>query len=341
MPAPELQQLPADLSEQRVGISYSGGGPLVLIELGIAQAFVDLKIIPAAIAGVSAGAIAGTAHALDPVNGAGIKAAAEALLTLSDMKLGLTRGQMVLKVIIALLSLRRLPNSLADNRSVEQTTEAVFQKLGAQPGLTVGDFGKNGRVPLFVGGTDAEAGERTWFADAVKVADALVASSAIPGVFPPRRITIDGKRRVFVDGAVAQNQPLSELVLTAKCGTLYACAVGYDGEPQAVPSDALENVLKSISIVSHESSRLEQGYLQLMFQQAGKGVAHHIHPEGPFDVQDFNFTPDQIRTVMSTACAQTKNYIQDGRMPPSVPVPVPAPALATVTAPPPNDGGAG
>jgi predicted acylesterase/phospholipase RssA len=335
VPAPQLQQLPADLSEGRVGISYSGGGPLVLIELGIAQAFVDLKIVPAAIAGVSAGAIAGTAHALDPVNGAGIKAAAEALLMLSNMKLGLTRGQMVLKVLAALLSFRRLPDSLADNGSVKQTAEVVFQKLGCQPGLTVGDFGKNGRVPLFVGGTDAEAGERTWFGDQVQAADALIASSAIPGVFPPRTITIDGKRMVFVDGAVAQNQPLSELVLTARCGTLYACAVGYDGEPQAAPRDALENVLKSISIVSHESSRLEQGYVQLMFQQAGKGVAHHIHPEGPFDIKDFNFTQAQIDLVMSRACEQTKTYIQDGRMPPSVPVPSPAPALATVAAPPP------
>src|SRR5881398_1921251 len=98
MPPPQLQQVPPDLREDRVGISYSGGGALLLVELGIAQAFVELKIVPAAIAGVSAGAIAGAAHALDPVNGAGIKAAAEALLTLSDMKLGLTRGQMVLKV---------------------------------------------------------------------------------------------------------------------------------------------------------------------------------------------------------------------------------------------------
>ncbi len=336
MPAPELQQLPADLSEERVGISYSGGGPLLLIELGIAQAFVDLKIIPAAIAGVSAGAIVGAAHALDPVNGAGIKAAADALLSLSNAKLGLTRVQMFLKVLVALVSLRRLPDSVADNGPLAQTAEGVFQKIRGQSRLTLGDLGRNGGVRLFLGGTDVEAGERSWFKDTVPVADALVASSAIPGVFPPRAISIDGKRMVFVDGAVAQNQPLSELVLTAKCGTLYACAVGYDGEPQAVPSDALENVLKSISIVSHESSRLEQGYVQLMFKQAGKGVAHHIHPEGPFDVQDFNFTPDQIRTVMSTACAQTRAYIQDGRMPPSGAVQPPAPAFATATAPPPN-----
>src|SRR5205814_3833292 len=94
MPAPDLRAVPPDIDEDRVGISYSGGGPLVLIELGIAQAFVDLKIVPVAIAGVSAGAIAGTAHALDATDGLGIQAAAQALIKLSNRKLGMKRGQM-------------------------------------------------------------------------------------------------------------------------------------------------------------------------------------------------------------------------------------------------------
>src|SRR2546425_8387930 len=81
---PYLTSVPADVDEQRVGISYSGGGPLLLIELGIAQAFVDLKIVPVAIAGVSAGAIARTGHALDPDGGAGIQGAPNAPLAVGD-----------------------------------------------------------------------------------------------------------------------------------------------------------------------------------------------------------------------------------------------------------------
>src|SRR5262249_47925578 len=63
----------------RVGISYSGGGALLLVELGIALAFVDLGIRPYAIAGVSAGAITAAAHAIDPIEGRGILAAAKGL----------------------------------------------------------------------------------------------------------------------------------------------------------------------------------------------------------------------------------------------------------------------
>lgn len=45
-----------EVDRDRVGISYSGGGPLVLVELGCVRAFVECGIRPAAIVGVSAGA---------------------------------------------------------------------------------------------------------------------------------------------------------------------------------------------------------------------------------------------------------------------------------------------
>jgi predicted acylesterase/phospholipase RssA len=327
MSSPALQNVAPDVDESRVGISYSGGGPLLLIELGIAQAFVDLKIVPVAIAGVSAGALAGTAHALDPVNGTGIKAAADALLTLSDHKLGLTRAEIVAKLLGSLITMLKLPLSLGDNAPIQPMVEGVFNSLSGQPKLTVGDFGSDSRVTLYIGGTDRRACERYWFPASAEVADALVASSAIPGVFPPRKITIDGQEMLFVDGAVAQNQPLSQLVLAERCGTLYACAVGYDGEHMGDPGDALENAMSAISILSHESSRLEQGYVELKLKQAGKGNVYHIHPEGPFNISGFNFTADQIKQVIDLACQQTKDYIQSQSwMPPGVA----APALAPV-----------
>src|SRR3989442_4460115 len=108
----------ADVDEQRVGISYSGGGPLLLIELGIAQAFVDLKIVPVAIAGVSAAAIAGTAHALDPVGGAGIAAAARALVNVSEHKLGLTKAEIMAKVMGPQISSQHLPTGMGANATV-------------------------------------------------------------------------------------------------------------------------------------------------------------------------------------------------------------------------------
>ena len=325
---PYLTSVPADVDEQRVGISYSGGGPLLLIELGIAQAFVDLKIVPVAIAGVSAGAIAGTAHALDPVGGAGIKAAAKALLTVSDHKLGLTKAEIVAKVLGSLLSAQKLPSGLGDNAPVHDMAEGAFKEVTGRPRLIVGDFGKDSRTKLYIGATDRHQCERYWFPDSAEVATALVASSAIPGVFPPCSMTVSGNDGLFIDGGVAQNQPLSKLVVDEKCGTLYACAVGYDGEAMRDPADALDNALSSVSIITHESSRLEQAYVECKFAQAGKGKVYHIHPDGPFAITSFNFTESLIRDVIDLACRQTKAWITENRLrrptePEAVPAAVP------------------
>jgi len=115
-------------------------------------------------------------------------------------------------------------------------------------------------------------------------------------------------------------------VLAEKCGTLYSCAVGYDGETMGDPADALDNAMSAISILSHESSRLEQGYVELKFEQAGKGKVYHIHPPGPFSISGFNYTDTQIKEIMALACQQTKDYIQQqGWMPPGIPAPAAAP----------------
>ncbi len=326
---PLLDEVPLEVSENRVGVSYSGAGPLLLIELGIAQAFIDLKIVPVAVAGVSAGSIAATAHAFDPVGGTAIKAVAEALPNLGDRRLGLSKAEIVSKVLGALVSVQRLPMSLGDNGPIRPMMQAVFKSLVERPDLTVADFGRDGRADLFIGATDRIIGKRYWFPESAEIADALVASSAIPGVFPPRTITIEGHTMLFVDGAVAQNQPLSRLVLDADCGTVYACGVSYDGVLLTPPADFLENALTSTAIISHESLRVEQRYVELKFQQAGKGVVHHIHPEGPFGIKDFNFTAQQVQSVMALACQQTKEYIlHQGWLPPGEAAPAVAPVLA-------------
>src|SRR5437588_7326336 len=73
----------------KIGISYSGGGPLLLMELGVAKAFVDLGVRPDVIAGASAGSLAGTAHAFDVVKGNGVDQAAVILSGITDATLRL------------------------------------------------------------------------------------------------------------------------------------------------------------------------------------------------------------------------------------------------------------
>src|SRR5439155_10545780 len=113
-----------DVDPNRIGISYSGGGALVVIELGIARAFVTLGIVPAVITGVSAGALAGAAHALDPIGGKGIKLAAEIVGHVSNDLLGLTP----LRFIGRLLVEREHIKSIGDNATIGPLITAALKR---------------------------------------------------------------------------------------------------------------------------------------------------------------------------------------------------------------------
>jgi NTE family protein len=304
---PLLHNRTLAVDPSRVGISYSGGGALLLVELGIAQAFVELGVVPYAISGVSAGAIAGAAHAVDPVHGEGIRLAAKGLERVSNRALGLTAGQVAIHAVRE----RQHLAALGSNEPIEGLLSTAFQEVAKRPRLTFGDFGRDGRPKLVVGAADRLRAEAVWFGPDVDVADALVASSAIPGVFPARWVVVAGERRLLVDGGIATNQPLSVLALEG-CGTLYACAVGYDGERLKAPANLVDNVLQSLSISRHEASRLEQDYVQLQMGQ--HGAVHHIHPVVNFPVSGFDFDADVIARVMREASEATRRWITDNHL---------------------------
>jgi NTE family protein len=305
---PLLHDRPLTVDRARVGVSYSGAGPLLLVELGVAQAFVELGILPYAISGASAGAIVATAHAVDPVGGAGIAAAAKGLEGVSNRSLGLTVGQVLFR---ALRERKRL-RGLGSNESIETLLVEGFRAATGRDRLTFDDFGRDGRPVLIVKATDRLTGEGVRFSGDADVAEALVASSAIPGVFPPRRIGA----RLFVDGGVVDNQPLSELALEG-CGTMYAVAAGYDGELLKAPTNLFDNWIKATSIALHAASRLEQDYVQLKLGDAG--VIHHIHPPVlELPVRGFDFTRDVIATVMRGARDETKRWIAEHRLLPEL-----------------------
>jgi predicted acylesterase/phospholipase RssA len=314
MTEPLLYDKKLEVDKHKVGISYSGGGPLLLVELGIAQAFVELGVMPVAIAGVSAGAIAAVAHALDAKNGDGIRLAAQQLVNVNDGKLGLTLQQIGLAIVWN----RQHLAALGDNAPIKDLLAQAFEQLAGRAQLNVGYFAQPDRPKLILGAADRLTGEPQWFTEGpgdADVADSLVASSAIPAVFPAKHMDVGGAGRLFVDGGVACNQPLSVLALEG-CGTIYACAVGYDGERLNEPANLIDNLTQSISITMHQASRLEQGYVEC--RMGGRGVIHHIHPQIPFPVRGFNFDAGSISKVMDDARKATKDWIlTQNLMPPT------------------------
>jgi predicted acylesterase/phospholipase RssA len=288
---------------ERIGISYSGGGPLVLVELGIARALVQEGIIPSVISGVSAGALAGTAHALDVHNGAGITMAEELLGRASNCFLGLTAIQVIGRVMLQ----REQIASLGDNTHLGPLLRAGLMRDFDLRDVTVGTFGGPCYPQLMIAATDARDGSSVWFPDDTAIEDALIASSAIPGVFPWKTMIVSGRERTLVDGGVVTNQPLANLVKRG-CGTIYACASAPTGILPP-PSNGLDNALRSVSLMMHQYTKLEQEYVRLKLQ--GKGVVHHIHPRVTVPNDEYDFSPELVKQVIDEACAATRQWLSE------------------------------
>lgn len=305
---------PSKLDHERIGISYSGGGPLVVIELGIAKAFVERKIYPAVIAGASAGALAGAAHALDVVHGTGIQMARDLLITkVSDETLGLTKRQ----IIWRLLSQRMHTVSVGYNGPIGPLmTKALAQPPFELENATIGDFVAP-RPRLLVLATDRIEGQSVVFPDATRLDDALVASSAIPGIFPWKDMTVEGMAKVLVDGGVVTNQPLSRLVEEG-CGQIYVCAVGYEGGVTAHPTNAITNLIGCISLMAHQSTKLEEEYVRLWVGERGI-VYPRIHPEINLPAQSYKFQAADVDAIMEEAKTKTLAWMDEKRMPWAIP----------------------
>jgi NTE family protein len=301
-----LKHKQPEIVPDRIGISYSGGGALVVVELGIARAFVKLGIVPAVITGVSAGSLAGAAHALDPVGGKGIDMAADILANhVTNDLLGLT----AVRVFGRLLTERKHIKSLGDDAPIGPFINDGIKRLFNVDNVTIGYFASP-RPRLLILASDVQNQESVIFPDDVPLIDAVVASTSIPGVFPWRTMNISGTDRLLVDGGVVMNQPLSNLVEQG-CGTIYACAVG-STEPLPPPQHALDNAMRAVNLAMHQSTKLEEAYVQLIFQNLGQGVVHHIHPIVNYlDGSNFDFNADMVDKVMADAEAQTIKWLTE------------------------------
>lgn len=302
MPAPRLSQGPPPLVDRRrIGISYSGGGALLVVELGMARAFIARRVVPDVIAGVSSGAFTAVAHGLDPHEGRGVESAARLLGKISDRTLGLRWWQIALHLLF--VSRRSLGDPSLLKRML---LSSLIQDFGLHD-PRVGDLAA---PDVHIGAADRLRGEPVWFPAETPLADALIASAAIPLIFPWVEMVVGGQKRVLVDGGVVNNQPLSELVL-AGCGTIFAAAAGPFRREMEPPRNLVDNGIGSAYLAIHQTARLEEAYVREVLR--GRGTVMHVEPMLDFPIRHFNFNPEVVRRVIAEADRQTQEWlIQQG-----------------------------
>lgn len=212
-----------------VAFVLSGGSSLGAVQVGMLHALYERAIAPNLIVGTSAGAINGafiasrpqtvaTADALAAVWSGVRRAQTFALNPLTGL-LGLlgTQGH-----LIGDGGLRRLIGPHLQCRALEQTA-----------------------IPLHVIAVDVLTGEEVRLSRG-PLLDAVLASSAIPGLFPPVR----WEQRTLVDGGVANNTPLSHAIALG-AERVYVLPAGYACALDAPPRGSLAMALHAISLLTH------------------------------------------------------------------------------------------
>jgi NTE family protein len=174
-----------------VAFVLSGGASLGAAQVGMLKALYERRIRPDLLVGTSAGAINAAFAASRP---ASVDTADE----LRSIWCGIGRGDVFpASPIAACLAFTGVRDHAVSPAALRRTIRRHLEL----------DRLEDAAVPLHVVTSDAHTGEEVLLSTG-PAADAVVASAAIPGVFPPVR----WGRRSLVDGGVVNNTPISHAV---------------------------------------------------------------------------------------------------------------------------------
>lgn len=205
---------------------FSGGASLGAVQVGMLRALAERSIHPDLVVGASAGAINAAWVAGDPH--------LEDLDGLERIWLGLrTRDVFPTDPLRGLLGFLGRRSSLVQHHALRSLLgrHVRFARLEDAP------------IPVSVIATDVLTGLEVVL-DRGPTVDALLASSAIPGVLPP--VTVDGAP--LIDGAIVNNVPISEAVDNGAT-EVWVLPTGYACNLERAPTSALALILHALSLL--------------------------------------------------------------------------------------------
>jgi NTE family protein len=252
-----------------------GGGSRGAVEVGLYRALVELRVPIDLVVGTSVGAI----------NGAAI-AARMPLDDLARLWKGLTRRD-VFVLNRQLLWKLLWADSLYDDRPLRKFLERAL------PVRTFAELA----VPLIVTGTDFASGQAVYWRDG-KLLDAIMASVAVPGLFPPQLI---GGVQV-VDGGITDNVPVE--VAVAEGATTVVLMLCAGCERAGHPVRGLLPILRRALSIA-----IDRKYHAEVRQYTGRADVIALEPPGDLaiDPLDFRHTDELIERGYASAMAALKD----------------------------------
>jgi NTE family protein len=261
------------------------------------QVLAEHGFVPDRVYGASVGAINGAGFAADPTR--------EGVERMAQIWLGLRREDVYPQ------------GRLHGPWLYLQQRDAVYANSGLQKIITDGfphERLEEAELPLEVVATSLTDGGERWFTQGPAV-DAILASSAMPAIFPP--VEIDGER--YIDGGVVDNVPIQRAIDAGATRIVVLLCSPPIVTPQ--PSKRpVEGMVNALLIAIHARFVRDMSHLP-----EGVEVILCVGPEGATrDFDDFSTTEHLIAIGRSEASEIVRRYGL-GTIPyPAPPLPVPA-----------------
>ncbi len=270
-----------------IAFVLSGGGSRGAMEAGGVKALYEAGIRPDILVGSSAGAMNAAFLAVAP--------APEDVDRLCDVWRNVKNRDVIPGNLLtkAWRVLSGKPSIFA-----QEPLKAFVQKQ-IPPGVEkFGDLPPN--IKLYITAASLQTSDLYLFGeneDALLL-DAVLASSAFPGGFPP----VQYGRWQYTDGGVISNVPIS-VAIDKGAEIIYALDVAYTGGVYAPARDIVGILLRVASIMLHQDLMDELDYAA---QQPGVTV-HHIVIRGVPQASDFDF--DHGAEMVEVGYEQVKRYL--------------------------------
>ncbi|GAB3625932.1 patatin [Pandoraea terrae] len=260
---------------------FAGGGSLGAIEVGMLGELVAAGIKPDLIVGASAGAINGAYFAFSPHS--------DGAAALAAVWRGIRREHVMPWSWLSMLSaLRGRRDHFVDGVALRKLLRTHFEDRRLE------DAG----VPIHIVATDMDSGNEVVMSDGLAV-DAVMASTAIPGVFPP--VMVAG--RALIDGGVANNTPVSTAVrLGAK--RVIVLPAGFACAARRAPRGPIEHAMHALSLLVARQLVID---LERWADQVHIAV---VPPLCPLDVSPYDYR--QCGTLIDRAAEATRAWLAAG-----------------------------
>jgi len=272
----------------RTAFVLAGGGSLGAIQVGMMHSLAAHGISADMVVGSSVGALNGAYYAGDPT--------LRGMLQLETIWRGLTRRDVFPVTWRTLLGFLWRRDFLIPHDGIEKLIDDHLPYRNLQ----------DARLPVHIVTTDIVTGDSVVLSEG-SAAQAIVASTAIPGAFAP----VHYKDLYLADGAISSNTPI-RVAVAKGANRLIILPTGYACATQTPPTGAVANALHALTLLIARQLVSE-------LENLGPDIEYFVVPPlcplvgSPYD---FSRTTEHIeRAVRSTDTWLAKNGLEKGGIP--------------------------